>query len=613
MGKIDGYGRTVDQLLKNMKYSIDFYQREYKWQKIQICDLVNDLAGKFLEEHHPGNEREKVKDYPHYFLGPIIISKKNNDDSFIVDGQQRLTSLTLLLILLRTLLKDSQTQDEVNLDELILSKKFGKKNFNLQVKERTAVMEALYQGQPFNPNGCSESVKNIYDRYHDLEQEFPDELQDEALPYFIEWLLYNVHVVEITAYSDDDAYAIFETMNDRGLSLTPTDMLKGYLLANIDEASRIDANNRWRSRILELNEAGKEVESDFFKAWFRSQYATKIRERKRGAVQENFERIGTEFHRWLRETHTDIGLKSSADFYGFIYRDFDFYSRLYLRLIQASQKLVDGLEHVLYNSQQGFTLQYMLLLAPVKPHDYDRVVLQKLRLVGRFLDILLTRRLWNMRSIAYSTMQYNMFIVMRDIRGLSPVPMAQKLREILAREQLTFAHSDRPLVIHQQNRYALHRLLARITDYVETQSDKPSRYLDYVSRNDDPYEVEHIWGYNHFDYHKDEFGHPEDFREYRNRIGGLLLLPKSFNTAYGGKKYEEKLPHYYKQNLLASSLYPQCYKLHPRFEQLVNESGLPFKSHDQFKKRDMEDRFELYRCIAELIWNPDDLLREVEA
>ena len=49
----------------------------------------------------------------------------------------------------------------------------------------------------------------------------------------------NVHLVEITTYSDDVAYTIFETMNDRGLSLSPTDMLKGYLLANItDERSR---------------------------------------------------------------------------------------------------------------------------------------------------------------------------------------------------------------------------------------------------------------------------------------------------------------------------------------------------------------------------------------
>ena len=118
-----------------------------------------------------------------------------------------------------------------------------------------------------------------------LADDFPEELTDHALPYFIDWLIENVHLVEITAYSDADAYTIFETMNDRGLSLTPTDMLKGYLLANIDEAKRTAANTRWRDRIRELNDAGKEVESDCFKAWLRSQHATKIRERKRGAKQ----------------------------------------------------------------------------------------------------------------------------------------------------------------------------------------------------------------------------------------------------------------------------------------------------------------------------------------
>ena len=53
------------------------------------------------------------------------------------------------------------------------------------------------------------------------------ELAEHALPYFIDWLIENVHLVEITAFSDEDAYTIFETMNDRGFSLTPTEMLKG--------------------------------------------------------------------------------------------------------------------------------------------------------------------------------------------------------------------------------------------------------------------------------------------------------------------------------------------------------------------------------------------------
>ena len=379
MKEILGKAKTVRELLKGVKYSIDYYQREYKWQDKQICELVDDLGGKFLEEFQPAHERTKVADYPHYFLGSIIISKKDSA-AYIVDGQQRLTSLTLLLILLRNLQKDRQKQ--VNVDELVFSEKFDQKSFNIHVDERTAAMEALYDGQPIDTTDRPESVQNLVQRYRDLDQAFPEELRGDALPYFIDWLLENVHLVEITAYSDDDAYTIFETMNDRGLSLSPTDMLKGYLLANMSEQKRTAANTRWRERIRELNDAGKEVEPDCFKAWLRSQYATKIRERKRGAKPEDFDRMGTEFHRWLRDAAGSIGLTQSDDFYRFLDRDFDFYSRQYLRIVEASGKPVAGLERVFYNAQHGFTLQNMLLLAPLHPDDDGATRDGKLALVA---------------------------------------------------------------------------------------------------------------------------------------------------------------------------------------------------------------------------------------
>jgi len=603
--EILGKAKTVRELLKGVKYSIDYYQREYKWHDKQIRELLDDLSGKFLEEYQPGHARTKVADYPHYFLGSIIISKKESV-GYIVDGQQRLTSLTLLLVLLRNL--QSGHAEQVNVDELIFSERFGQKSFNLHVDERTPAMEALYEdgGVTLNTTDRPESVQNLVARYRDLEAAFPEELRGDALPYFIDWLLENVHLVEITAYSDDDAYTIFETMNDRGLSLSPTDMLKGYLLANIDESKRTSANNRWRGRIRELNDAGKEVEADCFKAWFRSQHATKIRERKKGAKPEDFDRIGTEFHRWLRDAAETVGLKHSDDFYRLIDRDFDFYSRQYLRVIEAAQKPAPGLEHVLYNAQHGFTLQHMLLLAPLRPDDSEPVIVRKIGLVAQYLDILLTWRLWNFRTIAYSTMQYAMFVVMRDIRGLATDALAQRLHEFLGKEDETFASNER-LRVHQQNRYALHRILARITDYVETRSGQPSRYLDYVSEGKTRYEVEHIWA-DHPERHTAEFSHPADFAEHRNRIGGLLLLPKSFNASYGDLPYADKLPHYNTQNLLARSLHTQCYEHNPGFLRFRQEGGLPFKAHTEFNKADLEQRSELYRQIAERIWNPADLL-----
>jgi uncharacterized protein with ParB-like and HNH nuclease domain len=233
--EIDGKGRTVRELLTGRKYSIDYYQREYKWQHKQLADLVDDLADKFLESHEEGNDRSAVADYGHYFLGSIIISDEEGQ-KFIIDGQQRLTTLTLLLIFLHHRLEDAEQKGQIA--DLIFSQKFGKRSFNLDIPERTACMEALYKREDFPDADAPESILNIRARYGDLEDLFPPELAGTGLPYFVDWLVENVHLIEITAYSDGDAYTIFETMNDRGLSLTPADMLKGYLLANIKDTER---------------------------------------------------------------------------------------------------------------------------------------------------------------------------------------------------------------------------------------------------------------------------------------------------------------------------------------------------------------------------------------
>ena len=613
MQEIQGQAKTIRELLGD-KYTVDYYQREYKWESKQIKKLIDDLAIKFLDEYRPGHAREAVAGYGRYFLGSIIISKKQNTN-YIVDGQQRLTSLTLLLIYLRNRLVDPEQRRET--DGLIFSTKFGRRSFNLDVPDRTPALEALFDGRPYDESGQPESVQTILARHSDIADGFPDEIDEAALPYFVDWLTENVNLVEITAYSDDDAYTIFETMNDRGLSLTPTDMLKGFLLANIsDEQRKTVASDLWRHRTEELRELGRETESDFFKAWLRSQFAERIRDRNKGARPEDFDRIGTEFHRWVREHASDrdddaLTLRGSDAFFEFIHRDFDFYSRRYMTLMEASRRPIFSLEHVYRNAVLGFTLQPMLLLAPMRTSDSEDVALRKARLVAMFLEILLAWRIWNYRTIAYSTLQYAMFLVMRDIRGLDVDALAQRLHAQLGKESQTFASNDR-LNVHQQNRWQLHWLLARMTDHIETASGQSSHYVEYVSGSGRArYEVEHIWA-NKPEQYLDEFAHAADFADYRNRFGGLLLLPKSFNASYGSLPYSEKVKFYGQHNLLAFSLHPDAYIRNPGFLQFVERSGLPFAPKSQFLRDDLDERQALYRAIAEQIWNPDLLLAELD-
>ena len=172
---------------------------------------------------------------------------------------------------------------------MIFSRVHGRDSFNIDVEERRKCMEALFRNQPFDVADGPESVRNIVSRYRDIEQYFPDDITPESLPYFADWLIENVHLVEITAYSDEDAYTIFETMNDRGLSLTPAEMLKGYFLANItSESDRLDANRVWKERIAELTELGKDEDADAIKTWLRSQHAKTIREAQEGGTAGRF-------------------------------------------------------------------------------------------------------------------------------------------------------------------------------------------------------------------------------------------------------------------------------------------------------------------------------------
>jgi hypothetical protein len=361
-----------------------------------------------------------------------------------------------------------------------------------------------------------------------------------------------------------------------------------------------------------LQELGKEEDADCIKSWLRSQHADTIRERKGGAEPKDFDLIGTVFHRWVRDNEQKLGLQSGSHFAHFIEEDFVFYARWYQRLREASEQFDTELDVVFFNARHNFTLQYPVLLAPLRREDSEKQITQKIRIVATYLDILLARRIWNFQAIDYSTLQYAMFLVMREIRQ-KPVAKVAKILTAKLEDEKEDISANPGFRLHGRNGRQIHRMLARMTDYVETRSGMPSHYLDYIHRSGKKgYEIEHVWA-DHPEWHKDEFSHASDFNEYRNRIGGLLLLPKSFNASYGDLPYEKKLKHYHGQNLLAGSLHETTYDHNPGFKRFIKECQLSFRPHLEFKKADLEARQKLYRKLAEQIWDPARLENELDA
>ena len=239
---------ALSDAFTNSRYRIDAFQRDYRWQHKQIDALISDLSTSFLSNYEAGNTLENVDKYDSYYMGPIVLCEDEGYLS-VVDGQQRLTSFSLLLIFLQHLQKSLSLSEDCyrDLSAYIFITKGGKRTFTLDVSSRNKVMRGLFElNSPDKSLSLSDddmtdkdSLTNLIACYDDIRHIFPNELKKaDVLPLFIEWLLLKVVLVEIRAFSMDNAYTIFETMNDRGLSLNPTEILKAYVLSKITDENQ---------------------------------------------------------------------------------------------------------------------------------------------------------------------------------------------------------------------------------------------------------------------------------------------------------------------------------------------------------------------------------------
>lgn len=603
MKKINGTPKNLKELLQNTKYSIHYYQREYAWQFKQIQELVDDLTDEFLIYYDPAHERKDVAQYGVYFMGSVVLAGRENA---IIDGQQRLSSLSLLLIYLRRRLLDmGMTIATVN--QMIYSESFGTASFNISVEDREPCLQALNDGKDFDPEGYGESVKNLYARYQDICDLFPEEIDDKSLPYFADWLTEKVYFIEIVTETEQDAHKVFVSMNDRGLSLTSAEMLKGYLLSEVsDDKRREKLNDVWKAKMLALKELGKSEEEDCIKAWLRAKYAESIRENRKGSAPEDFDLIGGSFHKWVRDVHARLGLNSSEDFERFI-EEFCKFADIYIRLRQWESAFDEKQPYLFYNAALSFTLQSQLCLAPIRTEDLNETVERKVLLVSRFIDIYIYTRAINYKSMDYSTIKYAMFQLTKRIRNLDVEALVAQLGKEIADLDISIDGAWDEFRLNSYTKKYIRHMLARITDYVERGCDQPGHYLEYVAvKSKRPFEVEHIIT-DHFEWYQDEYGSHEEFEATRNRPGNLLLLDKSTNSSINDDRYPDKLPVYgsEKGNVLSAALVSASYQHNPRFLKFIDKTGFDFKAYETFGHNEIIERSNLIKALVLALWTPD--------
>ena len=335
---IEGRGSTIHQLFNGHRYQLDYYQREYTWGSENVRRLVEDLHRRFSAEWNALHDRRDTSRYKPYFLGPYVYFQ-DGDITYLVDGQQRVTTLHLLLILIRNLLVDHDALSEARqLETLICNVMYGERRYTIDIAERAPLLDALMNGKAYEvKRGDPPSVRNLWERYGDLEEQFPSELAGEALPYFHDWLLHRVCLVGIEAHDQGHGWEIFETMNDRGLQLSPVDLLKSFLLARSEQTRPRRLNENWRKAMTGLSAlGGMGAATDFVKALLVGRYAD-----PRDA--DGLARIESSFHEWFRGNLTRMNLVRPADFADFVTDEFAPLAEAYCTLF--SRRPVTGQQH----------------------------------------------------------------------------------------------------------------------------------------------------------------------------------------------------------------------------------------------------------------------------
>lgn len=321
-------------------------------------------------------------------------------------------------------------------------------------------------------------------------------------------------------------------------------------------------------------------------------------------MNQDFDIIGGSFHKWVRDEREKLNLDTTDDYENFIMR-FARYADVYLKIREAEENFSEETNYIFYNAQVNFTFQPQLLLASVCYDDSWSDIIVKMNLVACFIDLLITARVTNNKSVDYSTIKNYVFNVTKHIRRCSIDELKVRLKQQY--ENLTFDPiSALPeMRFNSFSKKYIKNMLARITSYIEEQTGVASNYCNYVNKKTkNPFEIEHIIT-DHYEWFTDEYADQEEFKRWRNSFGALLLLHKSINASLNDLRYEDKLPKYCSNegNIYTESLGELAYQNNPRFKRFIKENNLGFKPYKHYGKAEISERIKLLKQLVSLVWN----------
>ncbi|APD85402.1 hypothetical protein BM527_04500 [Alteromonas sp. Mex14] len=607
--------QSIDKLFSGTVYHIDFYQRDYKWTDVPVKRLLDDLFYPFSKTYQDNKALDPSKEtivakYPWYYLNTYVTNTIEGR-VFVVDGQQRLTTLTLILIKLKHLAQkfDSPTFNWVS--QKILGYSGMDKEFWMNHINHVVTLEHLFEDDSNLgeiPDDSGITAKNMVKNYKVISSYLDKQLSDKhQFETFVFFYLLRLVIINLSV-EQTDVPMVFEVINDRGVKLKPYEILKGKLLGQIDkiELDNNDFNGLWERQIRKVNTFAEDEIDNFFRYYLKAKFTST---RAQGQAFDG------DYHREMFSSNMNDKLNlehNSSNVKAFLNNDFRYYSDLYAKVWKASDTFDSALPEVFHNKLNDLNIQLHLILAACSVDDPQEV--DKIRAVANELDRLFT--LSQLQS-GYDSNRFAVEIAIianklttadiDEYRDIFDTSLLKLLSDQLAddiSEPFRYTLFKNASVANLNKRFTRY-FFSRIENFVANAMKQKMRHgLDDLVRKTGPvngFHVEHIISRN--DENLELFnGDEELFETERNRLGGILLLKGRDNISSNNEVFTQKLKTYGNSLYWNETLREDCYKSKLDFTSYISKHDFPFTHYNKFGPDELEARHQLLFEISKSIW-----------
>ena len=259
---VEARSQNIDSVLKKGVFIIPNYQREYDWDNEEVDEFLDDIRD--------------TPDDENYFIGHMVLEGEYNGTSFnVIDGQQRFTTITIILCALRDkFFEHAEEQLALGInDNYIFGKDRNHKEYViLQNNMPYPVLQSYVQSIPAKKDPSITPIKNgekkIVKIYDKIKKEF-DKLTVDELKVLRDKVL-NLEVIFVAANDKVDAHSIFMTLNATGKDLTPIDLIKNQIFSLYPVQPHIDEpNDSWKKIIENIQDNGIKFFNNFWSSRYK--------------------------------------------------------------------------------------------------------------------------------------------------------------------------------------------------------------------------------------------------------------------------------------------------------------------------------------------------------